>query len=158
AWTLFFTAGIDEEADGLFGAIQSSERQGADTAGIGVFDPHAPGEPGDYPLPPRDGPSTRGAAENRPFSNAVLLPMKDSSLILIPTLTAREQRANNDTSSAISIAPVSVPSRLLDFAVAVTPADDVWTFSASEEGNSVRLSDFLDVNAGQYPTTVQRGD
>src|SRR5262245_58101586 len=96
AWTLFFTAGIDEEAHGLFGAIQSSEHQGADTAGIGVFDPHAPGEPGDYPLPPRDGPSTRGAAENRPFTNAVLLPMNDSSLILIPTLTAREQRANND--------------------------------------------------------------
>src|SRR5262249_22525535 len=55
--TLFFAAGLDYDAHGLFGAIQSPERRGADTAGSGFFDPHAPGEPGDYPLPPSGGPS-----------------------------------------------------------------------------------------------------
>src|SRR5262249_7620852 len=43
--TLFFAAGVNYEQHGLFGAIQSPQRRGADTAGSGTFDPHAPGEP-----------------------------------------------------------------------------------------------------------------
>src|SRR5262249_3409013 len=34
--TLFFTAGLDEEHHGLFGAIQAPGRQNADTAGTGI--------------------------------------------------------------------------------------------------------------------------
>src|SRR5204862_1769384 len=54
--TLFFTAGIGYESHGLFGAIQSPGHSGADTGGAGVFDPNAPGEVSDYPLPPINDP------------------------------------------------------------------------------------------------------
>src|SRR5207248_5714820 len=70
--TLFFTAGVGYEEHGLFGAIQAPQRRGADTAGPGTFDPHAPGEPGDYPLPPRNGPHLRDDARG---ATAILLPM-----------------------------------------------------------------------------------
>src|SRR5262249_51792922 len=75
--TLFFVAGLDDEAHGLFGAIQASERRGADTAGAGVFDPNAPGEPGDYPLPPRDGPAFQTSSADRPIPVADLLPLRE---------------------------------------------------------------------------------
>jgi uncharacterized protein (TIGR03118 family) len=85
--TLFFTAGVDDEEHGLFGAIQAPEKRGADTAGTGKFDPSAPGEPGDYPLPPRDGPAFRASSEDRPIPVADLLPSGESSLVLVPTLS-----------------------------------------------------------------------
>jgi uncharacterized protein (TIGR03118 family) len=84
--TLFFTAGMDYEQHGLFGAIQPPGRRGADTAGAGSFDPHAPGEPGDYPLPPRGGPF-RAGNEDRSIPVSDLLPLRESSLALVPTLS-----------------------------------------------------------------------
>src|SRR5438034_1205935 len=68
------------------GAIQAPQRSGADTAGSGIFDPHAPGEPGDYPLPPRDGPALRDRID-LPLATAALLPLTESSPVLIPTLS-----------------------------------------------------------------------
>ena len=85
--TLFFVAGVDDERHGLFGAIQAPNRRGADTAGAGAFDPKAPGEPGDYPLPPRGGPAFQ-AGEDVPTPDVDLLPSRESSLVLIPTLSA----------------------------------------------------------------------
>jgi uncharacterized protein (TIGR03118 family) len=87
AETLFFAAGVDYDAHGLFGAIQGPERRGADTAGSGAFDPNAPGEPGDYPLPPSGGPALRAAGEDRSIPVADLLPVRESSLALVPTLS-----------------------------------------------------------------------
>ena len=84
--TLFFTAGVADSTHGLFGAIQSPARRGADTAGVGAFDPHAPGEPGDYPLQPSFGPAFRVSNEARPFPDASLLPLRQPSLVLAPTL------------------------------------------------------------------------
>jgi uncharacterized protein (TIGR03118 family) len=108
AHTLFFTAGIGDEQHGLFGAIQAPNRRGADTAGSGIFDPRAPGEPGDYPLPPRSGPTLRGTERAIPISQ--LLPMKDSSLVMIPTLfTASMQDGaiqNSSSSSSVSVSAV----------------------------------------------------
>src|SRR5262249_29661606 len=85
--TLFFAAGVTYGSRGLFGAIQPPEQRGADTAGPGVFRPHAPGEPGDYPLPPRDGPAflVSNAAQPTPMTD--LLPLRESSLVLVPTLS-----------------------------------------------------------------------
>jgi uncharacterized protein (TIGR03118 family) len=85
--TLFFTAGVDSEAHGLFGALQAPGRRGADTAGPGAFDPNAPGEPGDYPLQPSGGPAFRAGSAGRPIPLADLLPLRESSLVLIPTLS-----------------------------------------------------------------------
>jgi uncharacterized protein (TIGR03118 family) len=82
--TLFFTAGIDHEKHGLFGAIQRPGRVAADTAGPGKFDPNAPGEVDDYPLPPRNGPTPR---EIPLSATGDLFPMKESSLVVIPTLS-----------------------------------------------------------------------
>src|SRR5206468_140237 len=61
-------------------------RKGADTGGSGNFDPYAPGEPGDYPLPPRDGPLIQDRQNSSHLTTAVLLPLTASSLVLIPTL------------------------------------------------------------------------
>ena len=89
--TLFFTAGVDYEQHGLFGAIQAPERRGADTAGSGSFDPTAPGEPGDYPLPPSSGPAFRASSAERPTLISDLLPLRESSLALVPTLSTVSQ-------------------------------------------------------------------
>jgi uncharacterized protein (TIGR03118 family) len=85
--TLFFAAGLDDETHGLFGAIQAPQRQGRDTAGPLPFDSHAPGEPGDYPLPPSSGPALQESDKNSPVATAILLPLTESSLALVPTLS-----------------------------------------------------------------------
>ena len=96
--TLFFTAGVDYEEHGLFGAIQAPGRRGADTAGRGTFDPRAPGEPGDYPLPPRNGPTLQNLDGGPLRATPVLLPMSDSSMALAPTLSIVPQpRSQPDT-------------------------------------------------------------
>jgi uncharacterized protein (TIGR03118 family) len=88
AGTLFFAGRVAYDAHGLFGAIQAPDRRGGDTAGPGAFDPNAPGEPGDYPLPPRGGPAFRAGSADRPVAISELLRLRDSSLILVPTLSA----------------------------------------------------------------------
>jgi uncharacterized protein (TIGR03118 family) len=108
--TLFFSAGLDDEHHGLFGAIQPPQLRGADTAGIAAFDPHAPGEPGDYPLPPSAGPALRHMNDGGRQATAVLLPSRQSSLNLFPTLsgapplTARIRLSDSPvTSSSVAI-------------------------------------------------------
>ncbi|MCI0464875.1 MAG: TIGR03118 family protein, partial [Gemmataceae bacterium] len=134
--TLFFTAGVDDEEHGLFGAIQAPQRRGADTAGAGTFDPLAPGEPRDYPLPPRGGPALQDRDEDARLAIAVLLPLKESSLALIPTLsTVPQPRAR-----------VEAPA----------PA------AKNTQNNSLALNAFLDLNAAQTlpakPARWQRPD
>jgi uncharacterized protein (TIGR03118 family) len=85
--TLFFAAGVAYDEHGLFGAIQAPGRRGADTAGSGGFDPNAPGEPGDYPLPPSGGPGFRAGSEDPPIPISDLLPLRGSPLALVPTLS-----------------------------------------------------------------------
>jgi uncharacterized protein (TIGR03118 family) len=85
--TLFFTAGLNAEQDGLFGAIQAPGRVGADTGGTGGFDPTAAGEPLDYPLPPSSGPAFVSRNDLRSGVFVDLLPLSESSLALVPTLT-----------------------------------------------------------------------
>ena len=84
--TLFFTAGLQGEQHGLFGAIQSPPKRGADTGGIAGFDPTAPGERADYPLPPASGPALHDAGSAKSVTVSALLPLADSSLVLVPTL------------------------------------------------------------------------
>jgi hypothetical protein len=96
AGTLFFTASMDDDGHALFGAIQAPGQLGADTAGSGAFDPHAPGEPGDYPLPPRIAPAF-GSSHARPTPVADLLPVRESSLLLAPTLFTMSQGGTIDT-------------------------------------------------------------
>jgi uncharacterized protein (TIGR03118 family) len=87
AHTLFFAAGVDYDAHGLFGALQAPDRRGADTAGSGTFDPDAPGEVDDYPLPPSGGPAFGADSDDPPIPTSDLLPLTDSSLALVPTLS-----------------------------------------------------------------------
>jgi uncharacterized protein (TIGR03118 family) len=87
AQTLFFTAGLSDASDGLFGAIQAPGRLGADTAGLAPFDQNAPGEPGDYPLPPRAGPRLVAGSDDSFTTVSALLPLSGSSLVLVPTLS-----------------------------------------------------------------------
>jgi uncharacterized protein (TIGR03118 family) len=97
---LFFTAGVDYEQHGLFGAIQSPQRKGMDTAGAGTFDPNAPGESGDYPLPPRSGPALHENGADSRFMAAVLLPVRESSIVLIPTLSTISGPPNQSQEAA----------------------------------------------------------
>jgi uncharacterized protein (TIGR03118 family) len=124
--TLFFTAGLDYESHGLFGAIQSPEKRGADTAGSGVFDPHAPGETGDYPLPPRDGPAFLVSNEAPPIPMADLLPLRASSLALVPTLS-----------------PLVQPGGWIEQAAHFSQR--AW----SAHNDAVALNAFLDLNAAR---------
>jgi uncharacterized protein (TIGR03118 family) len=133
--TLFFTAGLDDEKHGLFGGIQAPERGGADTAGAGTFDPSAPGEPGDYPLPPRDGPAFRASSEDQPILMAGLLPLKESSLVLVPTLFTNSQ-----------------PSTMIDGPLPAAPIAGV--FSGGSAGTAVPASKVILVtsaNADSQP-------
>lgn len=84
--TLFFTAGVGYFQHGLFGAIQAPSQRGMSTAGDGIYDPNAPGEAPDYPVPPSSGPSLSDPAAPA-SSTVVLLPAADSSVLLVPTLS-----------------------------------------------------------------------
>jgi uncharacterized protein (TIGR03118 family) len=140
--TLFFAAGVDYDAHGLFGAIQSPQRKGADTAGPGVFDPHAPGEPGDYPLPPSAGPAFQTSNDNRLIPVSDLLPLsKGSSLVLAPTL-----------STVAPPGPTAPPGGRLS-------SGPVFSGSGGGGNDPVALSTFLDLRTSQTdiekPTRVQ---
>jgi uncharacterized protein (TIGR03118 family) len=151
--TLFFTAGVGGDAHGLFGAIQSPERQGADTAGAGAFDPDAPGEPGDYPLPPRDGPTFRASGEDRPIPVVDLLPLSESSLVLVPTLsTITQPRAPIDAAIpaarivvVASGGPVSTAFPASN-AVTLVPGDGNTQPARGDSDGAVALNAFLDLN------------
>jgi uncharacterized protein (TIGR03118 family) len=129
--TLFFAAGVADSAHGLFGAIQAPARRGADTAGTGAFDMHAPGEPGDYPLPPRAGPTLQAGSDVRPTPTVDLLPAAPSSLVLVPTLSM-----------------VSSSAAPLDAPVAVA-AGSTTTLPVSADSYGAALSALLDLNAVQ---------
>jgi uncharacterized protein (TIGR03118 family) len=86
--TLFFAAGLENEAHGLFGAIQAPDQRGADTAGSGNYVGETAGEFDVYPLPPAGGPAFRVNNAGQSFLMAELLPLTESSLALVPTLIA----------------------------------------------------------------------
>jgi hypothetical protein len=145
---------VDYDAHGLFGALQAPARRGADTAGSGAFDPNAPGEPGDYPLPPRGGPAFRASSEDRPIPVADLLPLRESSLVLVPTLSTISQP------SAIIHVPLPAAPIVGAFsgesAVTAVPASKViLVMSANGDSQPARaahnyavaLNTFLDLNA-----------
>jgi uncharacterized protein (TIGR03118 family) len=160
--TLFFTAGADQEKHGLFGALQAPEKRGADTAGTAMFDPHAPGEPGDYPLPPRDGPAFRAGSEDRFIPIAELLPMRGSSLVLVPTLSANSPwTTKSDT--PVRAGPIAgVSSGASGFAgdsatgtIVLIPVDDGSQPAGGAHNDAVALDRFLDL--GVSPNAVGRG-
>jgi uncharacterized protein (TIGR03118 family) len=152
--TLFFSAGIDNEAHGLFGAIQAPARNGADTAGPGSFDPHAPGEPGDYPLPPSTNPAFLGLTESGRVT-AVLLPLTESSLVLIPTLAVAGPRGRVEAPLPITLVGA------VSFQASVGPVPPVARTAAASSPTAdgpppnrtlndfLALNTFLDVNVLQ---------
>jgi hypothetical protein len=149
--TLFFAAGVNSDAHGLFGTIQAPGRRGADTAGSGAFDPTGPGEPGDYPLPPRGGPALGDGRPDLPLAASDLLPLRESSLALVPTLSAVAQPGR------MNGAPVpGTPTLQGSF----RPASDTIALTGAA-GDAIPLNAFLDLNpspgvpreqaAGQHP-------
>jgi uncharacterized protein (TIGR03118 family) len=139
--TLFFTAGVDYEDHGLFGAIQAPQRRGTDTAGTGTFDPHAPGEPGDYPLPPRGGPALRDSNGVTGAPNAVLLPLRESSLAVIPTLPTTSKPATGVSFNGPVLTAVPASNTIILF-----PADGN-SQPARGRHHSDALNTFLDLDA-----------
>jgi uncharacterized protein (TIGR03118 family) len=168
AETLFFAAGVEDEGHGLFGAIQASPRRRTDTAGAGVFDPNNLDEPGDYPLPPRGGPTLRSGSEENSVPISDLLPLRDSSLALVPTLVILSQPSTRPE-SPVPVAPsagnsfnrtaVSATSILL-----LLPADGGSQPARGARHNALTLNSFLDWNsppdepkqtAGAQPPSIQ---
>jgi hypothetical protein len=111
AQTLFFTAGIDGEQHGLFGAIQASSAGQMDTAGTLPYDPNS-GED-DYPLPPTGGPALRGDL-SQAAPTPVLLPINTTLLALAPTLSILPSRAPGMTQPLLPTATTpETPTALL---------------------------------------------
>jgi uncharacterized protein (TIGR03118 family) len=154
--TLFFAAGVDDEAHGLFGALQAPERRGADTAGSGAFDPNAPGEPGDYPLPPRGGPAFRASSEDRPTPIAVLLPLRESSLVLVPTLSTISKPSTGIDGPVPAAPIVGVPPDGSAFTAVpasvmmLLPADGGSQPGEGIHNDALGLNMFLDLNASPH--------
>jgi uncharacterized protein (TIGR03118 family) len=122
--TLFFAEGLDDEAHGLVGAIQTANRKGAGTAGPGLFDPNAPGEPGDYPLPPFGGPALQADGDGRPIPVSVLIPLSESSLALAPTLsTVPESNTRGTTSVSADRVLAALAGNGVQNALILTVAD-----------------------------------
>jgi uncharacterized protein (TIGR03118 family) len=149
--TLFFTAGIDDEQHGLFGAIQSPQRRGTDTGGRGGFDPHAPGERADYPLPPMNGPTVQPVNATQPTPVAVLLPMSQASLVLLPTLSTLAPASLPGVSGEAAVTPSSVGSSaapgIAAFGITAGPAvADYAQPQTAMRTNWLPLSSFLDLN------------
>jgi len=148
--TLFFAAGVDPNNHGLFGAIQSPQKQGADTGGTGLFDPGAPGERDDYPLPPSSGPALTGTVE-RSTPTSVLLPLTNSSLVMVPTLYAVAQTGTGVQAPATS-APFMTASlsRAGSSTLVASTANFIPDESQAPEGgartSAFALSAFLDLD------------
>jgi uncharacterized protein (TIGR03118 family) len=134
--TLFFAAGAGDDEHGLFGAIQAPERVGSDTAGSGVFDNHGPGEPGDYPLPPNSGPLIRAIREDQILPISDLLPLRESSLVLVPTLSNSYQPVLN-VEMAVPGGSVPTDSSVGSFLVTEI-ASSTTDLKSSEEGSRSR--------------------
>jgi uncharacterized protein (TIGR03118 family) len=145
--TLFFSAGVDYDQHGLFGAIQAPGRRGTDTGGSGIFDPHVPGEPGDYPLPPSRGPTFWASNLGQPTSD--LFPIRNSALALVPTLSMQSQpgtsievaipvaRVRGSTGSTSSYTPVSF---------IISPGDEKYQATPPERDAPVPLDILFDVS------------
>jgi uncharacterized protein (TIGR03118 family) len=167
--TLFFAAGVNYEQHGLFGAIQAPQRKGADTAGPGPFDPDAPGEAGDYPLPPRNGPALQETGADARLATAVLLPLTESSLVLVPTLTTSVQpkpRAETPAPTApvaaISLQGPGVTALTASGTTLLLPTADDFLPPRHTENSLLALSTFLDLNPAEIlpeePASGQRPD
>jgi uncharacterized protein (TIGR03118 family) len=154
AETLFFTSGMANEEHGLFGAIQAPGRQGLTTEGPGAFDPNAPGEAGDYPLPPLAGPSLSNPAGDRPLT-ADLLPPDDSSLVLIPTLSGLSPDGSSDSATLTAIVTAAL-SPVNSNAAPLAIGADSRTASPPVE-NSLPLNQFLNVDAQASASQAQTG-
>jgi uncharacterized protein (TIGR03118 family) len=151
--TLFFAAGLNDQ-HGLFGAIQPPQRLGADTGGSGTFNPTAPGERADYPLPPSSDPGLQGRGDDQPLPISILLPLTESSLALAPTLSTVTQQGG----PAMASTPASpMLAAVLDRSVASTllASGTAFILSADYDGRPARdtqdsllpLNTFLDLNA-----------
>jgi uncharacterized protein (TIGR03118 family) len=147
--TLFFTAGVGDERHGLFGALQTPERRGADTAGAGAFDRNAPGEPGDYPLPPRNGPALRASRADLNGPVVDLLPLKESSLVLVPTLSTIVQSPPVTGATDPAGPIVVVASGGSAFTAVAALNSMVLLPGGNSEPPTLSLNTFLDVNASQ---------
>jgi hypothetical protein len=162
--TLFFAAGIQNETHGLFGAIQSPAGRGADTAGPGAFDPNAPGEAKDYPLPPTVGLRLQSDAD-RPVAIATLQPIVPGSLLLAPTLTLAAAPSTAATTTLYAGTPPASSGATLFVSTAsiTTPTADVAALPFSSEEPMLDLNAFLNVNLSpqlaqeRVPTTAPAG-
>jgi uncharacterized protein (TIGR03118 family) len=155
--TLFFAAGVNYSQHGLFGAIQSPTRRGMDTRGSGVFDPNAPGEPGDYPLPPAGGPAFRAGNDMQPTPTADLAPLSESSLVLLPTFSSLAPpssriEATVPTAPTVAIsfggsATGTIPvSGSIVFIASARDSQPVW----SDDNAIAALNTFFEGNAAVY--------
>jgi uncharacterized protein (TIGR03118 family) len=168
--TLFFTAGLDFGQHGLYGAIQPPQKQGADTGGVGGYDPNFPGEPRDYPLPPTTGPTLQHTSSSPVVPTAVLLPLTDSSLALVPTLStlsssSRQSETGSSPGQASPLVRASLDSSvtmlvMLSDTTVTTPAiESALTPVRVAQEDSLPLTAFLDLNTANSvrPTRATPG-
>jgi uncharacterized protein (TIGR03118 family) len=163
--TLFFTAGLNQEQQGLFGAIQAPGRQGADTEGPGGFNPNAPGEAKNYPLPPVGGPALLSSTDGQSVATSDLLPLEDSSLVLVPTLLSPSQTGsvnsasvqdNSTVDSASNATLVAAPGDTNVLSRLIAEAES--QAASMSVDNSITLNQFLniEVQAAAIPKPAEQ--
>ncbi len=160
--TLFFSAGVNDENDGLFGAIQFSRtgRPGS-TAGDGIFNPNAPGEAEDYPLPPEGGPALQGNQGDATHPVVLLLPIGDSAIVLAPTLSTGVQTGTDSPGTPTELSTTTGPASMTFATLGTTQTNPSRTDAHADGSSSSRplaLTAFLDVNPQRRATAERSGE
>jgi uncharacterized protein (TIGR03118 family) len=144
--TLFFAAGIHNEAHGLFGAIQAPGQHGADTGGPFGFDPDAPGEVADYPLPPTVGP--RLPSDTAPSMTVVALqPATEGSLAIFPTITVVAQIGSAPSAAPAPGSVNAVATFFVSTAASAAQVSNAADIPPVANETSLALHSLLNVNA-----------
>src|SRR5262249_46356642 len=123
---------------GWCGATRPPEGRGPDRAGRAPSAPPAPGDRGDYPLPPSVAPLLQDPPQP---ATPVLLPLRSGSLVLMPTLSA----ASPPRAGIEALTVASTPVTLLLQQTVRTPGSNFNAVSV-HQNNMIALSAFLDVS------------
>jgi uncharacterized protein (TIGR03118 family) len=157
--TLFFSAGVNDENDGLFGAIQFSwTGRAGSTAGDSIFNPNAPGEAEDYPLPPAGGPTLQSNQGDTTHPVVLLLPVGDSAIVLAPTLSTGVQSGSESPGTPAELSTSMGPASMTFASLGTTGTTASRTdphAGGSASSKPLSLTAFLDVNP-QRRTTAER--
>ncbi|HZU39275.1 MAG TPA: TIGR03118 family protein [Gemmataceae bacterium] len=139
---LYFASGLDNEEHGLFGMIQPADRadaghipgagQGAN--GSNPYDPNSGDD--DYPLPPTKGPNLIHDAGQQPALVPVLLPVRRTSVVMVPTLLSVSSADATNTAVSATAGSSTATTAASTFAPTLAPSS-LGTVSDAADGGEI---------------------